>query len=82
MKPEKVSRSSVKSLKKRKVKTNWGIETPMMRSLKIGEGICFKIDRTYRMSFRGRWYEYAKRSGMKVKTFVTDDGLLVIERVS
>lgn len=81
MEIEKLKKQSVRKMHEHKIKTNWGTETPVLRSLKLGEGICFKIDKTYRMSFRGRWYEYARRNGIQVKTFITDDGLLVIERV-
>lgn len=81
MEIEKLTKQSVVKMHEKKIKTNWGVETPLVRSLEVGEGLCLKIDKSYRFSFRNRWYQYGKRHGIKIKTFITDDGLLVIERV-
>lgn len=53
----------------------------MIIDLKIGEGLAIKLDKTYTGSLRNRWHEYATRNGMKVKTFKTRGGLLVVERI-
>lgn len=78
---KKITKAQVLKLKIKSRKNAYGLQTAMIASLKVGEGITIKLD-DKRPSMRFKWHEYATRAGIKIKTFKTDNGLLVIERVN
>lgn len=77
---KKITAKQVQSLKTKRLDARYGKQTRMIADLKIGEGLLVKIDKN-KSSTRNKWHEYAMRSGMKVKTFKTNDRFLVVERV-
>lgn len=79
---KKLTIKQVQKAKDKSIKRGYTrLEMTALKGLKIGEGLTFKIGKNYKDTQRNRWYEYAKRVGIKVKVFLTADLFLVVERI-